>query len=292
MRLMRSPQEAAQTNIEARKRLAEAQQFTAERAAAAQAKKAAREAAEREAEARAGALGGLAAATIPEGHDPTAAFDMLAAIGARGVKIERQHFGWLVACDLGSVASSDRDGACATPQEAAAHIVERVAGEVWASLHSGFTEPAPPPVAGARSEPGGAFTAPLPDGAGVNEALLAADPQFVARLVELQGQPIAFNPDAWRSLGQAKLELIGEIVREHGQRTATRQHHLDRVLELSDPARPLTPAGELELNQHRSWARELAQIDDVRAQKLADAAALEDLDAARAFASTLSGGWS
>ena len=98
---------------------------------------------------------------------------------------------------------------------------------------------------------------------------------------------MAFDPGAWRSLGEAQAALTAQIHLRHALRTASRQRHLERVLELTKSEEPLTPSQQTELTQHRQWSEELADVDVLRDVLLERVAGLVNLDEARALAGEL-----
>lgn len=245
--------------------------------------------------------------------------EILARAGAERIRVEFAGAGWLIAIVLRGVPLSAHtsidpntsddprdlarrliEGASAPPATAAAVAIEHVQrDDETPDLFEHVDAGAP----AANAEQLEAVNDATHDNA--NDRELAGDEsqaeaagerltievnvQHVA--AEAGPQLVALNPGAWRTLSEAQAQIRGAIALEHARLTSARQGHLERVLELTDPRSPLTPTGEAELAQHRQWAQDLARIDDVKARKLEQCAALVSIDEAIDYAPSILEGW-
>ncbi|NBW07949.1 MAG: hypothetical protein EBR82_07975 [Caulobacteraceae bacterium] len=149
--------------------------------------------------------------------------------------------------------------------------------------------PEPPPV-GALVEP---HSPKIPEAPAIPEPVSVYDADTATRTLEAPSEPREFlwlRPDLWNTLAEAQAALRGHIQQEHAARTQTRAIALEAVVDLALLDKR-TEAQEIELSQHSLLKDRLRNVDAVRADKLAEVAALTSLESARAYAGTVPVGW-
>lgn len=105
---------------------------------------------------------------------------------------------------------------------------------------------------------------------------------LASSFIETPHNPDDYNPDAWGSIERARAALSTQVHRAHARQARLRQSVLNAVMNLTD-APDLSDDDRAQLAQHKARADRLDQIDVIRDSKLDEIAALDDLDAAKAY---------